>query len=326
MGEIFVGTEAVATGIVTRHELQRWYRPVFRNVYAPKGVRLTLYDRTVAAWLWSSRFGIVTGLAAAALHGSRWIDDDIDIELIHSYPRAPRGIITRNERIASDEWAEVGGIPATSPARTAFDLGRFRRRHDAVARLDALMHEQPYSPEDVMLLAKRYRGARGVARLKALLPRIDGGAMSPRETFWRLLVVDSGFPEPSTQIPVFDGHGLPVRILDLGWEDLRIAIEYDGDQHQADRTQYLKDRRVLPVLDRLGWNVLGVVKEDDPVTVIHALHEAMKARGWQGRVEIPAYAYRRWGAEIAATQRNFKTNPAQLPSRRRKATSRAERA
>ncbi|MCH9700212.1 MAG: hypothetical protein K0U76_02325, partial [Actinomycetia bacterium] len=225
-------------------------------------------------------------------------------------PRAPQGIITRNERIASDERLELGGMPVASPARTAFDLGRFRRGHDAVARLDALMRERPFSPEDVMLLAKRYRGARGVAQLKAALPRVDGAAMSPRETFWRLLVVDSGFPEPSTQIPVFDERGRPVRVLDMGWEDVKVAIEYDGDQHQADRRQYLKDRRVLPVLDRLGWNVLGVVREDDPVAVIQNLHEAMKARGWKGRIEIPAYAYRRWGSEMAATQRKFKTTPA----------------
>lgn len=326
MGEIFIGTEAVAAGIVTRHELRRWYRPVFRNVYVPKGHELTLRDRTVAAWLWSSRIGIVTGLAAAAFHGSRWIDDDIDIELIHSYPRAPRGIVTRNERIASDEWEEVDGIPVTNPARTAFDLGRFRRRHDGVVRLDALMRGRPFSVEDVKVLAKRYRGARGVARLKAILPCVDGGAMSPRETFWRLLVVDSGFPDPSTQLPVFDEQGRPVRVLDLGWEELKIAIEYDGDQHQADRLQYLKDRRVLPVLHRLGWHVIGVVREDDPVAIIHALHEAMKARGWRGRVEIPAYAYRRWGSEIATTQRKSKRTPAQLRSRQRGATSRAARA
>lgn len=294
MGEIIIGTEAVASGIVTRHELQRWYRPIYRNVYAPRDLRLTLRDRTIAAWLWSSRAGVVTGLAAAAIHGSRWINDDIGIELIHSYTRAPLGIIARNERIASDEWEQVSGIPVANPARTAFDLGRFGRGSHAVVRLDALMHERPFSIEDVMLLAKRYRGARGVARLKAALPRVDGGAMSPRETFWRLLVVDSGFPAPVTQIPVFDERGRPVRVLDFGWEDFKVAIEYDGDQHQSDRLQYLKDRRVLPVLKDLGWNVIGVVKEDDPVAVIHTLHQAMTARGWRGRVQIPAYAYRGW--------------------------------
>ncbi|MDZ4269387.1 MAG: hypothetical protein U1D00_27535 [Mycobacterium sp.] len=302
MGDILIGTEAVADGSVTRHELQRWYRRIYRDVYAPRGQELTLRDRTVGAWLWSSRQGIVTGLAAAALHGSRWIDDDVAIELIHTYPRSPQGIITRSERVAPDEWEEVDGIPVATPARTAFDLGRFRARRDAAARLDALMRARPYALEDVLLLTKRYRGARGVARLKAVLPLVDGGAMSPMETFWRLLVIDCGFPTPATQIPVVDEYGRPVRVLDFGWEGFKVAIEYDGDQHQSDRDQYLKDRRVLPVLNRLGWNVIGIVKENDPVGVIHELHNAMRARGWRGGIQIPAYAYSRWRAEIASTQ------------------------
>ncbi len=305
MDEIIIGTEAVANGILTRYELQRWYRPIYRNVHAPRDRELTLHDRTIGAWLWSARKGIVTGLAAAALRGSRWIDTDVDIELVYSYPRPPRGIITRSERIAPDEWELVRGIPVTTPARTAFDLGRFLKRHHAVAQLDALMNVSPYSSEDVLMLTKRYRGARGVARLKSVLPLVDGGAMSPMESFWRLLVIDCGFPRPTTQIPVFDEYGRPVRVLDFGWEDFTVALEYDGDQHQTSRGQYVKDRRVLPELARLGWNVITVIKEDHPVARIHALHQAMLARGWRGKVQIPAYAYSRWRAETASTHGKF---------------------
>ena len=300
MGHILIGTDAVANGIVTSHQLRRWYRPIFPNVHAPRDRELTLHDRIVGAWLWSKRKGIITGQAASALRGSRWIDDGVDIELIYKCPRPPGGIVARNERITSDEWEELHGLHVSNPARTAFDLGRFRRRGAAVAGLDALMQVCPYSPEDVMVLTKRYRGRHGVARLKAVLPLVDGGAASPWETFWRLLVIDSGFPTPTTQIPVFDEEGQPVRVLDFGWEEYKVAVEYDGEQHQSDRAQYLKDRRVLAVLDRLDWNVIGIVKEDDPVDAIHRLHTAMTMRGWRGRVEIPAYAYsRRVAAGIA---------------------------
>lgn len=297
MGEPVIGTEAVADGIVTSHGLRRRYRPIYPNVHAPEG-NLTLRDRTIGAWLWSQRTGIITGLAAAALHGSRWVDDDIDIELIFNCTRPPRGIIARNERIGSDEWQQLAGMPVATPARAAFDLGRFRT-HDALGRLDALMRVQPYSVDDVMLLTKRYKGARGVARLKAVLPFVDGGSMSLPESWWRKLVIDAGFPVPTTQIPVFDEHGLPLRVLDFGWENFKVALEYDGDQHQSDRAQYLKDRRVLPMLAQLGWHVRTVVKEDNPVHVIEELRDAMTRRGWRGRITIPRYAYARWRAETA---------------------------
>ena len=172
-------------------------------------------------------------------------------------------------------------------------------------RLDALMRVPAVLIEDVLVLAKRYRGARGVAQLKAALPLVDGGAQSPRETWWRLLVIDCGFPTPTTQIPVCDEHGHPVRVLDFGWEEYGVALEYDGEQHQSDRRQYLKDRRVLPELESLGWRVTSVVKEDDPVNVIQALRDAMTARGWRGRIQIPAYAYTRWRSEMAFQQTKF---------------------
>ena len=50
MREIFIGSEAVADGIVTRHELARWYRPFYPNVHALKGRELSLADRATGAW------------------------------------------------------------------------------------------------------------------------------------------------------------------------------------------------------------------------------------------------------------------------------------
>lgn len=298
-----MGTEAVAAGAVTRHELSRWYRTVYPNVYVPKAQRVTLPARAHGAWLWSGRSSVITGLATARLHGSAWIDDDVAVELVYQNTRPPRGIIARNERIAEDEWDMTAGLRVATAARTAFDLGRFRRHVDAVVRLDALMRARPFAPEDVTRLAERYRGARGVARLKAALPLVDGGAQSPMETYWRLLVRHAGFPPPATQIPVFDTDGYPVRILDFGWEDVKVAVEYDGDQHQTSRRQYLADRDVMRVLERLGWAVICVVKEDRRDDVIARLYRTMASRGWVGEVAFTEAVTR--SRETAFTRRKF---------------------
>ncbi|MBU9767054.1 hypothetical protein FR943_24860 [Mycobacterium sp. TNTM28] len=287
MGEILIGTEAIAAGVVTRHELQRWYRPVFRNVHAPKGQTLRLYDRTYAAWLWTHREGVVTGLAASALHGAEWVDDDIAIELIWDYIRTPPGITVRHERLADDEITCVAGIPVTTPARTAFDLGRFLPRRQALGRLDALMHACPFVTDDVLMLAERYRGARGVAMLKDVLPLVDGGAASLPESRLRLTYIDAGLPRPTTQIPILDEWGRVLRTVDMGWEEFQVASEYDGGQHQTDRAQYVKDLRVLPKLAQLGWDVMRVIKEDREHDVIERACRALRARGWDGRLCPP---------------------------------------
>lgn len=281
MGEIFIGSEAVATGVVTRHELARWYRPVYPNVHAPKGRELTLDDKTVGAWLWSKRRGIVSGAAASAMHGAEWVEADTSIELVYNCTRPPGGIVARNERLEEDEITWAGRLPVANPARTAFDLGRYLARAKAIARLDALMRAAPFSTEEVLVLAKRYRGARGVQMLKNALPLVDGGAASPRETALRLLYMDAGLPRPTTQIPIFDTDGRLLRTVDMGWEDFMVASEYDGDQHRTNRLQYVKDLRVVPKLERLGWTVLRVIKEDRPYETIQRAWDAMVARGWR---------------------------------------------
>jgi hypothetical protein len=281
VGEIFVGTEAVADGTVTRKELARWYRPFFRNVYAPRDQQLTARDRAAGAWLWSKRRAVVTGIAASAIHGAEWVDAHIPIELIYECTHPPAGIVARNERIADDEITLVDGVRVATVARTAFDLGRYQTRDRAVARMDALMRAAPFSTEEVLLLAKRYRGARGVKRLKDALPLVDGGAASPRETWLRLIYIDGGLPKPTTQIPIFDTDGTLLRTVDMGWEDFKVLSEYDGDQHRTDRLQYVKDMRVIPKIERLGFIVERVIKEDRPAAILRRAWDAMISRGWR---------------------------------------------
>jgi hypothetical protein len=185
MGEVFIGSEAVDAGKLTEYQLRRWYKPIFRDVYMAKRLEPLLRDRIVGAWLWSRRRAVVAGVAASALHGAAWVDDDIPIELVFQNSRKQSGLIVPNERLADDEITHVAGIPVTTRARTAFDIGWRCERDEAVARLDALIRSRAFSTEDVLVLAKRYRGARGLRRLNVALSLVDGGAASPKETWLR---------------------------------------------------------------------------------------------------------------------------------------------
>lgn len=221
---------------------------------------------------------MLAGLAAAALHGSQWIDDDEPIELIWRNPHPPTGVITLNQRVRPDEVVRASGLPVTSLARTAFDLARRPPHGKAVARLDALMRATPFSIEEVTLLAKRHAGARGLRTLRTTLPLVDPGAASPKETWLRLLLIDAGLPAPTTQIPVQQNWRL-VAVLDMGWEDYKVAVEYDGDHHRTNRRQYARDQNRLRKLDELGWVVIRVIAEDKPDDVIRRVRGALTCRG-----------------------------------------------
>jgi hypothetical protein len=279
MADVFIGSEAVAHGGLTKSDLRR-HRALFRDVYVPKHHQPSLRDRTAGAWLWSRRRAIVAGLAASALHGAQWVEADVPIELIAPNARPQSGLVVRNETLADDEITHVARLPVTTPARTAYDLGRHLPRGHAVARIDALMRATPFSVEDVLLLAKRYPGARGLRRLRIAMHDVDGGAASPKETWLRLLLIDAGLPAPTTQIPVLDGYR-PIAFLDMGWEEFKVAAEYDGDQHRSDRRQYVKDIRRHEAVDNLGWRVVRVVSEDRPRDVIDRVYNALWRRGYR---------------------------------------------
>ncbi|MGV0716956.1 hypothetical protein ABQE93_16265 [Mycolicibacterium sp. XJ662] len=275
----FIGSDAVAAGHLTRANLRSQYRPLYRGIYVPRGYEVSLRERIAGVSL-ASPSAVTAGVAASAVHGAKWVDDDIPIELV-SAARRQRGLIVRDETLEDDEVTTIGGIRVTVPARTAFDLGRHQPRDRAVARLDALMNASPFAPEDVALLVKRHRGVRGLRRLRVALPLVDGGAESPKETWLRLLFVDAGLPHPATQFVVCDETGCYVRRLDMVWEDFKVGAEYDGEQHLTSRRQYISDVQVNRVLQRLDWHVVHVIKEDRGADIVAQVRTALLARGWR---------------------------------------------
>jgi hypothetical protein len=278
MGEVFLGREAMGDGL-PRHELHRWYRPLFRGVYVPKWATPTLTDRAVGAWLTSDRRGTITGVAASALHGADWVDDNAPIEILVEDRRRQPGLLIRMDRLAEDEVTTVQDLPVTTLARTAFDLGRYQKRSAAIGRLDALMRAAPFSSDEVSALMHRYGPVRGVRQLRDLLPLVDPGAASLKESWLRLLLIDNGFPIPETQIPVFDGGEEPFAFLDMGWRSLQLAVEYDGDQHRTDRREYVRDQRRHPKVARRGWEVIRVIAEDREAEILLRVYESYLRRG-----------------------------------------------
>ena len=189
----FVGSEAVASGLIRKHERRARYRAEFPDVYAPRGVALTIQERAKAAWLYSHREGVIAGLTASALHGAKWVDDQLPIELIWPNARRPRGLRTYDMRLRSNELVEFGEMRITTVKRTAFDIGRRGRLDDAIARLDALGNATGFNAADVLTVAGAHSGARGIRQLRAALDLYDAGAASPKETWLRLLIIRAGY-------------------------------------------------------------------------------------------------------------------------------------
>jgi hypothetical protein len=275
---VFIGSEALAAGKVTRNDLRRNYRRMFPDGYGPP--EPTIRDRARGAWLWSGRRGVISGVAASALHWAKYVDDDAPIEMLWRNGRPPNGLIVRNEAYTADEVTTYDGIPVTTPARTIFDLGRHLDRDEAVARIDALLWVGRVSIGDVQPTIGRYPWARGLAQLRVAMELADDGAESPRETRLRLLLTDACMRPTDTQIPVYEGNRLITK-FDMGWKHLLVGVQYDGGHHQTDREQYVRDQKALPKLEARNWIVVKVIKEDTDDDVLARIAAGLFRRGWR---------------------------------------------
>lgn len=254
---------------------------MFPDVYTDNaGDNLTIYHRATAAWLWSRRSGVISGLTAASLHGAKYVEDSLPIELVWSNRRPPPGIITNSGQLY-DDIVVRGGLPTTSVIRTAHDVGRRNVGRpgalcDAVARLDALGNATGFSAAALRTFATdRHGGARGIRQLLSALDLYDAGSQSPQETRLRLLIIRAGYPRPTTQIPVSSADGRRQYFLDMGWEKHKLAVEYDGDHHRRDPGQFAHDIIRSEDLDELSWTRIRVVKRHRDVDVLQRL-----AREW----------------------------------------------
>ncbi len=111
-----------------------------------------------------------------------------------------------------------------------------------------------------------------------MLRSTDSGAQSPQETYLRLLLIDDGLPPPQTQIPVLGDNGSVVAYLDMGWPDLMVAVEYDGEQHRTNRSQYSWDVKRLAMAQRRGWIVVRVLAGDKPKDTLRRVRAARSRR------------------------------------------------
>jgi very-short-patch-repair endonuclease len=258
----FRGSAAIKSGLVTRGQLAgpSWQR-LFPDIYLHVGATLDHFTRCEAAALLLPPGGAIAGRSAAFLVGARVLDrDDLPVEVavpLTTSMRRHAGMRLIRARLDGSDVKILGGLPATVPVRTAFDLARRPGLTEAVVAVDALLAATPLTLDHLGRYADERMGWPGTQRLGEVLRLAAPGAESPMETRLRLLLVLAGLPMPVTQ---FEVPGARAR-LDLAYPELKLAIEYDGDQHR-ERDQFRRDVARLNRLRLLGWTVLRFTADD----------------------------------------------------------------
>lgn len=254
----FRGSTARRRGRHTPATLRARCRRVLPDVHVSRRVELTPQVLARAAACWGGADAVVTGWSAAALHGARWLPTPAVPEVaVPGHVRHPPGLLVHQVRLPPDEVEDVDGVRVTTPARTAYDLGRRLPLLDAVAAVDHLCWVGVTGPDAVVELVEGHPGDRGLVALRAVLELADAGAASPQESALRVLLVAAGLPRPETQLEVRGADGRFLARADLGWRRWRVLVEYEGAQHGSAR-QLTRDVDRYHHLDRNGWAVVRV--------------------------------------------------------------------
>ena len=251
-------TDAVREGQILR---------LFRGVYVRSDVELTTELRAAAAFLVISEHAVVCDRSAAWIWGVdsfrlRELDvmPPLETFTLRGHRSSNRCGIRGGERdLRAEDWTMVGGVPVTTPLRTALDLGCRLPRRDALAAMDALARTFGLRSSDLVRHLRRFAGRRGVIQLRELAALVDARAESSGESWTRLEIHDHALPAPEVNWWVVV-DGVPTYRLDLAYPRAKVVVEYDGEEFHSSDEAKAADATRRAWLEAHGWTVIVVDK------------------------------------------------------------------
>ena len=201
--------------------------------------------------------------------------------VIPSPARGPHAQHIRGHRLTLSDGDLItrGGLRVTSPPRTWCDLASLLSVPELVAVGDHLIHWRlPLATtEELAHSVTHFPGRRGLSRMRAALPLLDGRAESPPESILRVIIVHGGLPTPRINRTLIDTEtGQDVR-PDFIFSEHKLIIEYQGDYHRT-KTQWRKDMTRRTRLEGKGWRVMEINWDDlkDPIDLVVRIRDQMR--------------------------------------------------
>lgn len=262
-GRSFTRDEAARAGL-TQGRLRRKdvVRP-FHGVQSTEVATTTLARcRSYAVRLKPGQF--FSHRTAARLHGLTLPSDDHGTELDVAAIRpadAPHSRGVRGHRVSQrgDPW-QIEGLPIPDPLEVFCQLGAELGFEDLAVVADELMNRSELDEEAVRsMMLDRIAAVRriGAAKLVRAARASRRGARSPAETRIRLVLEAAGVPRAELNAPIEER--VTRRYLgspDLVWRAQRVVLEYEGEQHRLDRSQFRYDIVRYDDLAADGWRVI----------------------------------------------------------------------
>lgn len=273
-----VGRYAVSMMVQKGQVLEIW-----PGVLIGRDHRLDRCARAQAGLLYGGPHAVLSRRTAALFQGCQSAAaHDVHLTIpYHCFARSHPGLRVHRGGVTEDDVEIVNGLRTQTLEAAITEVLCTERRREAFVMSEEAASLRPgleFRAEIAARLEER-RDRRGTIQAFELLDLVTGLAESPRESWLRLAVVDAGFPVPVPQIEIVDLDDVVRWILDMGWPELKIALEYDG--YEAHEKRKARDAARDADLERRGWIVIHIDAHDlrNPRRWISRLIDAFRSRG-----------------------------------------------
>ena len=259
-------TGAQVLEVVGRDTRRKWVNTSrlirFRyGVLLLAGVPRTEWQPLMAACLAVGPFVAASHRSASLLHEypaiARPPDPEITVYGADSR-RLDQVVGHRSEFLDPADQCRVRNIPATSPARTIVDMGRYVTTFLQVRMMDHAKRRHLCTYEEVAACLDRIggRGRPGSGRLRKAVDRRIAVGFDPGDSGLEVAVISALRRRKAP--PFVQQHqvvcGRHVYLIDIAWPDAKVGIEVKGDVH-LDPSVADNDADRENLLTAAGWQI-----------------------------------------------------------------------
>jgi len=282
IGPVFTTAEAISSGM-TRTNL-RHLTPVMHGHYSVSEP-VPLHCRAESVLRTAGKDAVICGSTALRLRGvdlpGRLIRDTrvwIQVPEHQTWPRRAEVRLVRSNHTGAIQVHS--GLPIADLPSCWLQIAPESSIDELIEVADAMMRRKHCVTSRVALAAciDVHAGSPGIRKARIALDLSREGTDSIPETDLRLLLVRGGLPTPVVSFVITDKWGNIVYVLDLAYEQARLAIEYDGAYHVGSRQQMQQDASRRRYLEDQGWRIITITSADmlnDPDGVVTSVRKAL---------------------------------------------------
>jgi hypothetical protein len=271
--------QAKAYGVTSRMLQGKRFVRVHHNVWRCVGHEMTDED-----WVAAARLALPTGAHLTGISRLQQLGLDFG-------PRRPIRFV-----VEGDLHLAIGGVflhrtkrlPPTDDVGVTVEAAYIAfcaraRVIDAIKVGDWLLRRGHTTTDTIRAVALSALWRHGADEAIWILDHLDGRSRSLKESETRPILTFAGLPKPEVNVAVDVREEVQV-IGDLVYREWRTVVEYEGSQHQEDRSQYNADLDRYAVMRAADLRYVQVTKERiaHPKTLVGEVYRSLLAGGYDG--------------------------------------------